>query len=550
MLVTVVAAVVVAVLALGGAGFWAYRTFLRGSDLAYSRPIADIAIAPKKTWTWTPRAASSERSYVAVSAGVEAQSGKALVVGTSFDYATWLSDGGYDAAWYQGYDQQYEAGFTAGVRFQQAVDAYYNDSWNTSWPDESTYLPSGVTTDDLNLDTYRGYRDGFNDGVSGSQGASQLKQPPAVQFAPEVVGLSTTDGSQLWSHPLAKDVTVDLPSAIPATVFPVPGGDQVGFYVNVHSRDAGTTKGTVVLLSATDGSEVGSVALDDQVDDVAVFDGTLFVSHGTGSDTVVTALSTTNLKGSRLWQQTVTMSRLCEFAPGVLAVSGYGQQMTNAKGQPTCAVTGADHFLSATDGSTLTTFDTGTDVGYEPVGSSFLRLTGQVAGDNGWVINGSAMLVDAAGKNVWNQSVRFDDKGTVLVLDGVILSGTFASTNTWVRLDPKTGKDTWNGRSAVGMPIAAQGGLVVAQDGARLVWYDAANGDERFDDRVPSADQWWYLAGQGDKDLYLASAGQLRAYSAKDRDRVWSYSLPTASDVIQRYGAHLYLGDHSLSQLG
>lgn len=542
----------VVVLALAGAGVWAYRAFAGGSSgPVYSRPIADMMSAPTNTWTWTPQAASSEQAYVSVSGGVEAQGGKTLVVGTSFDYSTWFSDGGYDAGWYQGYDQQYDAGLTAGARYQQAVNAYYADSWNAVWPDENSYLPSGVTTSDLSLDAYRGYSDGFTDGANGTSGASRLQQPPTVQFAPAVVGLSIGDGTQRWSHPVSADLTVDLSSAPSTTVFAVPGGTEVGYYADVHSKDTGSTTGTVVLLSAADGSEVGSVAVDNQVFDVAAFDGTVFVTHGTGNDDmVVTALPAGNLSGSPVWEKPVTMSSLCEFAPGVLAVSGYGQQMTGAKGEPTCAVTGADHFFSAADGSALTMLDTGTDVSYEPVGSSLLRLTGQIAGDNGWVTNGSAMLLDADGKNLWKQSVRFDDTSTVLVADGLILSGTLSSTISWVRLDPTTGKNAWGEMSAVGTPVAAQGGLLVVQDGARLVWYDAKNGTEQFDDRVASADQWWYLAGQGDRYLYLASAGELRAYSSKDKGSVWDDTLPTAAEMVVRYGSHLYLGGHSLVQIG
>jgi hypothetical protein len=551
----VVAAVVVAVLGLAAGGVWAYLSFFAtGSATVYSKPIADITNKPQRTWNWTPKAASSEQPYVSVSAGVEVAGGRSLVLGTSFDYSTWVTDGGYSSAWFQGYDEQYDAGYTAGVAYEQAVNSYYNDSWNNVWPDESTYLPAGVTTSDLTLDNYRGYSDGFNDGTSGTSGASKLKAPPTVEFAPAVVGVSTADGTELWSHPLSGDGKVDLATAMPPTVFGVAGGSEVGYYVDVHAADTGTTTGTIVLLSATDGSKVGSATVADTVFDIVAFGGTVFVSHGTGNDdTVVTALKADDLGGSPLWEKPVKQSSLCEFAPGVLAVAGYGQALTGANG-PTCAVTGADHFFATADGSALSKLDTGADVGYEPVGSSFLMLTGTIGSDNGWVTNGSAMLVDADGKNQWKQSVHFNDTGTVLVVDGVILSGNLSgdlgSTSTWVRLDAKTGKKAWSDSSVVGSPIAAQGGLLVIQDGSRLVWFDAGKGTERFSDHVASADQWWYLAGQGDKYLYLASAGELRAYSPQDKGSVWSYTLPTAADSVVRYGSHLYVGGHSLVQIG
>jgi hypothetical protein len=337
-------------------------------------------------------------------------------------------------------------------------------------------------------------------------------------------------------------------------VFDVAGGAQVGYYSGVHTADTKAT-GTVVLLSGTDGSEVGSVTVAGTVLDVVAFDGTVFVSHGTGNDdTVVTAFKADSLGGSPLWEKPVKNSSLCEFAPGVLAVSGYGQRLPGAKGSPTCAVTGAEHFFSATDGSALTKLDTGDDVGYQPVGSSLLMLTGQIGSDTGYVTNGSAMLVDADGKNLWKQSVHFNATSTVSAVDGLIfsgnLSGDLSSTSTWVRLDAKTGKAAWSDSSVVGTPIAAQGGLVVVQDGSRLVWYDARTGTERFDDRASSADQWWYLAGQGDKYLYLASGNELRAYSPSGKGSVWSYTLPSAADMVVRYGSHLYLGGHSLAQIG
>jgi hypothetical protein len=543
-----VAGGVVGALVLAGAGVLAYRAFAGGSAAAPYQPIADITAEPSSLWEWTPDASADEADYVGVTGGAQAADGAAVVVGTYFDYGTWFADGGYDDGWYQGYDEQYDAGYQAGVAYEQAVAEYY-DNWYAAWPDANDYLPNGLTEDDLYLDENRGYSDGFYDGQNGAQD-SRLTAPPEVGFTPSVVALSATDGSVLWTHPVGDDAAVDVSTNPVATVFEVPGGDLVGYFVNSYDPDTSTQTASVVLLSADDGTTVGKVGYDDYVSSVVAVDDDVFVGRGDDDGPVVTALSTGDLAGDPVWEKDTDQTSLCLFAPGVLATGEYVSATADAKGEPGCVVQGAADFFATADGGRGLHLRTGEGVTYVPVDAGYLMQDVDYDyGSDSTSVDGTAMLVDSDGKELWQEPLRIDDDSSVWAVDGEVFYGDFSQDDPdWRRVDPKSGEEAWDDAITDGSPLAVHDGFVVTQGDRRLTWHDLKSGEEKFDVRKDS-DEYWVSVAAGEKYLYLSSTEQLRAFSPADEGDVWSYDIDS-SVWLHQIGDRIYSFNRSVGPLG
>jgi hypothetical protein len=538
----VVAGSLVAVAALGAGGVWAYGKFFGGSGAAaYDNPVTDIAEKPDTAWSWKLDADDDIADYVSLTS-TRGAGDSGVVVATSFDYYSWFSDGDYDTGWYEGYDEQYAEGYAGGTSYadaydayDDAVDAWYADTTGTvdypDYPDYNDYLPNGLSEDELYESSNAGYYDGFMDGMDREQeGASKLQAPPTVDFAAQVVMLDAADGSVRWTH----DVTEDIDTDDPADLLPyVHAADDATVVFEVSTMDdEGTTTTELVTLDAGDGSVLGSVEVDGSVVDAVVVDGTTVVTTVGVDDYSVAAYK----DGDEVWSESADgYSMLCEFSEGVVAVASYA-----SAGAAGCSVDGVTDFYTVADGSSALDLDTGDGIGYSPYGDGYLKADGTISDETGEIEDGSVMLVDAQGNDLWDDALDIDDESYAFVKDGLLFRvfDYDGGEGELQRLNAGDGSDLWDDSVTVSDFLGVQGGYVLVVSDGDLRWLELGSGEEAAKDGVDD-DGYYGLVGQGD-NAYVFGGGDLVAYAPADAKPLWTYGIDDDA-VVTRVGSSFYV---------
>jgi len=541
----VIAAVVVGALvtvtALGGGGYWAYRTFLapHATAVASSPVVADLLSKPSTQWEWTPQASSDEVDYVE-RGDLAAVGTDALLVSSQFNYTSWFSDGDYDSGWFEGYDEQYDEGRALATAYEQAVDAWYASDLSTDYPDLMAYLPAGVTQETVNAPGNRGYLDGLS---SVLYGGDRLVAPPEVAFRPSVSLLDAATGEERWTHDAADGIETDTPAKLTVLPFAPRSGAFVGYWVVAQDAETGVYATTLVELSAETGEEVARTDLDGTPVSTDVDGDTLVISlyADDGSGEVV-ALSTADL--SERWSQSFDdYASACVFASGTVALAAYATPAATADGSPRCSVIGVSAFVALADGTDLDTLKVGDGVAYAPLGDDLLKYDGDYGQGEDFdytSYEGEVVRVTMGGTEVWDDPVDFDPENHPAVVDGVIVREDLTRDSSRIMvLDAASGRDSWERAVKVDGVVCAFGDALVVRDDSDVVFLDLSSGEERFTADVDAQDDV-QLMGQGQELLYVSTSTGLRAISPAEQDVSWRMR-PGDDEYVVPVGGRFYL---------
>ena len=542
----VIAAVVVGALvtvaALGGGGYWAYRTFLapHATAIASSPVVADLPSKPSTRWEWTPQASSDEVDYV--SRGDLAPVGTdAVLVAAQFNYDSWFSDGGYDAGWFEGYDEQYDQGSAAAANYQGAVDAWYASDVYTDYPDVLDYLPAGLTEDELYKDENRGYLDGLSNGLYGD--GNRLVAPPKVAFRPTVSLLDAVTGDERWKHDASDGIEADVPAKLTVRAFAPRAGAFVGYWVVAQDAKTGEYASTLVGLSAQTGEEIARTELDGTPASTDVDGDTLVISLDAGDGTrEVVALSTADL--SKRWSKSLDDdASACVFAPGTVAFAAYATPAVAADGTPRCSVVGVTAFAALADGTKVDTLPVGDGVAYVPLGNDLLRYDGDYGQGEDYDFasyQGEVVRVTMDGTEVWKDPIDFDPQNHPAVVDGIVVREDFTRDSGRIMvLDAASGRDSWEHAVKVDGVVCGFGDALVVRDGSDVVFLDLGSGEKRFAADV-DAEDYVQLMGQGKELLYVSTSSGLRAISPAEQDVSWRMR-PGDDEYVVPVGGRFYL---------
>jgi outer membrane protein assembly factor BamB len=382
-----------------------------------------------------------------------------------------------------------------------------------------------------------------------SDGATFIVLQRYTDFVDEpavVIALDTQDGTERWTFDTRTTDISNYPEA-----FLVPGSRDVG----VAIFDVDDNETTITMLDGADGSEQSSFQIDGQATNLNVIDGVLVASITDDFDYSIAGIDFTGSDPGVLWSEGVDFPDYCEFAPGVVAVGGFPDP-----GSRTCAVASPKAFLEVSDGSDWDALDAD-DKLYSQVADRVLVVE-NTDGD------GSAMLFDAAGNELWDQEVEFDtDMENVVAINGTIFrvsiddfqGGFFGNTFTFTRLNEDTGQDAWadaiEARTTsllVGWNVL--GTWIVMGDGRDIVGYSLATGAEGFivEDLIGRDDEDGNFTAFAISDRYLyflvyGSESFLTAIDPNAGEEVWRTEIDRFPIITDQ--RHLYLAFNDTNTL-
>ena len=467
--------------------------------------VVDIPSEPKTTWTYD-WAGDSNQEFLDDSPGIAAVGNGDALVWPVFDLAAYTDAIGTSLGWYEGYDQQYDDGYAAGLEFRAADEAYHNDTFPYTVPPahEKDYFPEGTYGD---YDTFLGVQDGFYDAAQ-SLGAGQNKRKKPIDpgFTPLVALVNVETGAEQWSVDLSTELDgVDHLSSISA--HDIVGSNAVAVVVSSpNSEDIGTS---LITLDKGDGHVLSTMISDGQID-VAAFDGDIIVSSTdvSAENSVIGRFPVDRLDKKPRWHATVA-------GTAYLAVDG---DFVMAYGNNAGAVfTGSDGKKADWGG------DVSFSVSYRFVGSQLLRTeTLEDGGDytlEGWSIDGTS---------TWKEPVT---SGAVTFLDGAIFTNNLTANNPVFlqRVDPADGSTMWSkeyGPKFDGF-VGLQGNALLLSRGSSIIIIDLGAGTERLVQKVGDFRDVF----EGEHLYYVPAGNELVAYSYTAKGAVWSLALDVGQSV-------------------
>lgn len=505
------ALLVLSVIAVG-----AWLLFLKpaGGASASDQTVVDLTAAPEEAWTYkyAPR---GEEEWIAPSAAVYAVGNDRLLVKADLDSSTYYEAG--TSSWYPGYPEHYAAGFADGTRYQEAMEAYQQDSWGNDYPSYEDYFGLGGTTyaSAVNdAESYQGWFDGFGDAeFERGEGASRAQQPDALPTLGHIVMIDRSTGKELWTADL--EALTFEPGNSSVNLLPLSAEGHV--VVSVTTFDDDLTSVTVTALDPADGSPVSEVELSDVV---------VVSSADVGAPLVVLdedgvrRLDTGDLAGDYIWSAGIPG---VHPEGGASVVDGY-LQITTEDGP---------WWLDAASGYEPEWFEGWEpEVSYRVIGDVVLR---QESSSFGYYLDG----LDRTGKTLWTGDAERvftagGSGGEVLLKAEATEDGSYEYL---MRLDPSTGDPMWDEEyddpfSWVTGTVA--GGLVL-DEGDRSVILDLDSG-ERSQRLRGSVD---YL---GTRVAYGHDEGRLQAWDVEDGTALWSMRV-SGTESLRRAGDALLVED-------
>lgn len=464
--------------------------------------VADISSEPVTTWKYDWLGDASAE-YVESTPSITDVGNDRVLISATFDtYAYSGSDSG-SSTWYEGYDADYEDGYTAGQAYETALNAYL-ENFAGVYPEIESYFPDGAY-DDYAANT--GFNDGFYDSYLGEEfGAGAAVEPVDPGFTPVITMLNVASGEELWSLKLA-DFVDNADYSTRYTSSDVVGTDALlvtAFTTSGTSYAATVTtldKRTGEVISQFDGE--GSVSASSVGSDVIIYS-----SDAAGQNATVARYPLAGLTGKPLWQTDVDGSGAQPIGQDFLYVYGLED--------------GQSEVLDAA---------TGTKLPWGDDGASYLFAGGQLlrADYNAEKSTTEIQGWSATGEPTWKRPITAD---SVRVIGEAVFTADERSggLDNLVRINPATGEKTWAeayGDTFDGI-VGLQGSTLLLADGEKVVVVDANTGAAKFGQKVSSIGSVF----EGSSQYYVVASDEFLAYSYGDKGEVWSYGLADNESVI------------------
>ncbi len=501
-LLLVVVGLVVAPMLLGG----------KSSTTSSVPLIADLKTEPDTSWSYD--FASSKDDYVYSWPSIVPVGDDMALVWAGFDSYSWEWDQEGSTGWYEGYDEDYAAGYDAGSAYLAAYDAWLSsDDWSLEYPSQADYYPSSGDPD-------IGWWDGFLDAYDGlSKGSNAAVAPKDPDYKGEVTMLDMKTGDDLWAVEV-----VDLV-------------DNFDFSSDIRAKSIEDTNYSIIIAAEADSNDATIIALDNKTGEVAsqetfkdfgsvaVADGAVFVVADVTADQKawVGRFAPDALDGKAVWEADVDASSYAHMVGDYLVVDGgdEGYAFDPANGDEQKWAKDIDY-----------------DVNFSYIDGNLVRIERT---DDGYEIEG----VDADGKSTWDK--RIDAEWMTFDEDTLFIAET---TNDGIdrleRINPKNGESMWE--SAYREELYDTGyvdhfgdvALVVLVDRDKIALLNLATGEELFTDRLADDTRGIW---PGESFYYVSAGGKLQAYETKTGDDVWSYRYDEDNEIIMQAGPRLLVLD-------
>lgn len=496
---------------------------LRGGSGDNPPDVADIAAEPEATWTfdWV---GDADEQFLDDDPEIAAVGDKQALVWASFDSYAYSDSQGNVAGWYEGYDEQYDDGYAAGLEYEKAYSAWLDDTtFSTAFPVDEDFYPEGAYG---NFEEWLGFDDGFWDARLGEDdGYSKKEKPVAPDYTPTITLLDTATGDAVWTVDLADAIDgVDYTSTFYA--FDVEGSDAVA--VSTTTTVGDTTAYSVVALAKSNGQVISKLESDGPTG-VEAFGGDIIVTSSDkgGEDTSVARFAVDGLDGDPKWQ-----------ADG--PDSSYGASVF-ALGSEFLEVIGDDEGVILF-GSTGRNAEFGSDVDfsttYEYAGGQLVRSE---RSDDSTKVEGWSSDDDST----WTGSVTAD---YAQIVDGTIFTADAEGDgySGLVAINPSDGEPLWSEAwdGEFDGVYGVRDGKVLVVSRTKLIILDAGNGVALFSQKLGDVSGFY----EGVDGYYVASDETLVAYGYGAKGSVWSFDVDDDQDIIA-IGRSLGLVDHDKGTL-
>ena len=488
--------------------------FFRGSSSGSTLvPLRTYASAVEEGWSYdfdTPDYVTQSSLY---NVG-DAQ----LLTFQNFDYSTWASDNMSSSSftWYDGFADDYEAGYTAGESYNDAYDQWLDD-FDADYPDPEDYWPSEAG-DYYSADYDSGYMAGWYDSQYGTYGDNLAEEPPTIDTALTATlidaNASSADSGVVWTvtltdilsdfdysttsfYPVSIDSTYVVIEAISAT------------YDDDYNVSYATT---FVVVPKSDASAAKTITMED--------------GQGVSAATAV---------GSRL-----VVHNADEDNPELVAYD-----LDSASSTPVWTVEAAyDYSVLTGPNDTIVFANTNGDATAVALSDGSETSWASALPDSVSVISEVASGVIAAYSSDDDETVAFSADGSELwTADGYALysDGTrlysaeeSGSAYTLSALNPSSGEELWTSTEDFSSFLGAIGNrIVVSNEDDELVVLNASNGEVQ-ENQLPSVSVDDAVNSfLGTSQVIIETDGELVAYAFGDTKQQWSSSLDDDWDVSQ-----------------
>ena len=491
-----------------------------GGSSGTTADVLDIASEPQTTWKYD-WAGDNNPEFLDDAPDATPVGDDQALVWPAFDLAAYTDAIGTDLGWYEGYDQQYDDGYAAGLEFRKADDAYHNDTFPYSVPPahESDFFPEGAYG---NYDEFLGFQDGFTDAAEGlGAGANKRERPVDPGFVPAVTLLNAATGEVLWTVDLS-EVLPDIDFLSVISAYDVEGSNAIALVIAyINQADGGSS---LITLDRGNGDTLSTVSADGQIS-VAPFEGDLIISvaDADGESATIGRYAVNRVDKKPRW------SLEFEGTPFVIADNGF----VIAYGEDSGAVFDGADGKKAPWGD-----DISYSIFYQFVGDQLIRRENSADGSftkiEGWSVDGAS---------TWSKPAVAE---SLSAFDGSIftMQAKGSGFQNLQRVSTSDGRELWQDMYAGSFDnfLGVAGDSLLLSRGSAVVVLDLQTGKEREVQNVGD----FVDVFEGERLYYVPAGEELAAYSYTDEGVVWSMGLDDGQSITT-LGAHLVLIDADTS---
>lgn len=543
--------------ATGSTWYWASRPEPESIVVPDSVRVADLAAEPQAAWEFDDTL-GADKTFLLDEVHVVPVDDDAALVMPTFDYEYLAAERARTsshyvpgATWYDGYDQDYEDGYSAAERYRADYNALPKDSYYRAqglvWRD---YLPDNDNEWEF-YQAHPGFQDGVGDARSReARGANKLKDSIELDFVPAIALVDLATGDPKWTVDLSDRIEVPNGGAV-FELYDVKGRGfvvvHVELYVPVAYQISPLARDGAVVLTLD--KKTGGVidALEFTENEFVTVDtggGGVFVSKNHFETWTLQRFDSGHISGDPLWEVTTTSD---SFGPDLRPAVSYSEDTRTVFAYD--ADSGELAEWAAGDPSTrdaLVVGDQRVHIDKVPNGS-FVELT----------------AYDSVGAMTWEERLSVDyvgaGDGALFIAD--VDHDAFGDadphgTTNLMRIDPMTGDDMWSAPFAKDVQLRGADGagglgnvggtLVLASRSSSEIWSVDRESGEVTGTYTADAGPWL-----GATSFYAIEGDELLAFTPGQVGSLWAFTLAGEESVIQ-VGSHLVVrnsDDRTLSGL-